>query len=471
MPNQPAPTVPARRFRFAITVPILLALIIGLAALTALIPAGQYQRVTSATLGIEVPVAGSYVATGGGLLDRIAGSDGLASKAANAFGLALFVLVIGGFFGVLTETGALNTGIARALLRLQGREVWIIPVLMGLFALGGTTFGMAGQTLAFYPLVIPLLMAAGYDALVPVAVILLGAGVGALGSTSNTLSTVIASAAADVAFFDGVLLRLVILVLTSVAAAAFVMRYAARVRADPSRSLVFDHRGANEARFLAAVAGSGTDFTATHKAVLILSGLTLALMIWCGARGGWAMAEISGLFLAAALIIGRVAGLGVARLLGALGRGARGFIGVALIVGLVGGIGVVIDAGRITDTLLHRAEGLVADLQGAVFVIAVYWIEVGMSVLMPSPPDLAVLSMPVLAPFAGSAGVGRSTVVTAFATASGIANLFTPTSAVVIGGLAIGRVPYDRWLRFIWPLLIVLSGLSMAALALEVIRD
>jgi uncharacterized ion transporter superfamily protein YfcC len=463
-------------FRFPSAFTILFALIILVAALTWIIPAGQYARVPSEALGKDVPVAGSYAPTDANpqgifdvILAPIAGFYDPLEYTANAIDVSLFVLIIGGFIGVVTATGAIDAGIARAMVRLKGRETWMIPFLMALFALGGTTYGMAEETLAFYVLLIPVMIAAKYDALTAVAVILLGAGVGVLGSTINAFSTVIASDAAGVTFADGLALRLIILALSFAVTVAFVMRYAARVKADPTKSLVFDKQAANEAHFLSETPAEAAAFTGLHKVVLILFALTFGVMIWGVSVGGWWMAEMSGLFLAAAIVIGLVARLGEGKLVESFVNGARDLLGVALIIGLARGIVVVMDAGLITDTILNAAEGSVAGLTPTAFILVIYWIEVGMSFFVPSTSGLAVLSMPILAPVADFAGVKRELVVTAFATASGMVNLITPTSAVVMGGLAIGRVPYERWLRFVWPLLVVLTLIIMAALAISTV--
>ena len=470
-----APPQPASRFRFPSAYTILVALIVIVAALTWIIPAGQYDRVASEAMGKEVPIAGTYALTEANpqgafdvILAPIAGFYDPGSYSANAVDVALFVLMIGGFIGVVTATGAIDAGIKRAMTRLKGREKWMIPILMGLFALGGTTEGMAEETLAFYVLLTPVMIAAGYDALTAVAVILLGAGIGVLASTVNAFSTVIASDAAGVPFTDGLMLRIVLLVLTFGATVAYVMRYAARVKADPSRSLVFDLKAANEAHFASASTGN-VKFTGLHKIVLILFGATFAVMIWGVSLGGWWMAEMSGLFLFAGIGIGLIGRLGEKGLVDAFVGGARDLLGVALIIGLARGIVVVMDAGHMTDTILHWAEGTVAGLNRVVFINVMYWIEVALSFFVPSTSGLAVLSMPILAPVADFADVSRSLVVTAFQSAAGIVNLVTPTSAVVMGGLAIARVPYERWLRFVWPVLLGLTILIMAALSLGVL--
>ncbi|MGJ8625112.1 MAG: YfcC family protein [Yoonia sp.] len=462
----------ATRFRFPSAYTILFALIVIVAALTWVIPAGEYARIASETLGTDIPVAGSYALTDANpqgffdvILAPIAGFYDPTSYTANAIDVALFVLMIGGFIGVVTATGAIDAGIKRAMTRLKGHEKWMIPILMGLFALGGTTEGMAEETLAFYVLLTPVMIAAGYDALTAVAVILLGAGVGVLGSTVNAFSTVIASDAAGIPFTDGLFLRFAILAVTFAVTVAYVMRYAARVKADPSRSLVFDKKAANEAHFRSA-ADATTDFTRLHKIVLILFGTTFAVMIWGVSLGGWWMAEMSGLFLFAGIGIGLIGRLGEKGLVDAFVGGARDLLGVALIIGLARGIVVVMDAGHMTDTILYWAEGTVADLSTVAFINVMYWIEVVMAFFVPSTSGLAVLSMPVLAPVGDFAGVDRSLIVTAFQSATGVVNLVTPTSAVVMGGLAIARVPYERWLRFVWPILLGLTIIIMAALSL-----
>ena len=309
------PPVETPRLRFPSAFTILLGLILFVAALTWIIPAGRYARVPSEALGKDVPIAGSYALTKAdpqGLFDvllaPIAGFYDPVAYTANAIDVSLFVLVIGGFIGVVTATGAIDAGIKRAMTRARGREVWMIPFLMALFALGGTTYGMAEETLAFYLILTPAMIAAGYDALVAVAVILLGAGVGVLGSTINAFSTVIASDAAGVSFAEGLWLRIAILAVCWTVTVAFVMRYAARVRADPSKSLVFDCKATNEAHFLKDSAADAA-FSGLQKRVLVLFALTFGVMIWGVSSGGWWMAEMSALFLAAAIVIGVVARL------------------------------------------------------------------------------------------------------------------------------------------------------------------
>jgi uncharacterized ion transporter superfamily protein YfcC len=275
---------------------------------------------------------------------------------------------------------------------------------------------MAEESLAFYAIVLPVFIRAGYDALTGVAVIMLGAGIGTLGSTFNAFATVIASNAAGVPFTEGLLLRAFILLACLVAGILYVMRYAARVKADPAQSM--------SALFLG-----------------------MAILVW---------------------IVGKFAPetrLDEHTFVETFVNGARDLLGVALIIGVARGIVVVMDAGKVTDTILHALAGSLAGLGDVVFINTMLVFQTILSFLVPSSSGLAVLTMPILAPLSDFAGVQRDLTVTAYQSANGWVNLFNPTFAVVMGGLAIGRVSYDRWLRFLWPLLLILAVIIAGALS------
>ncbi|MGP9652866.1 YfcC family protein [Halomonas sp. AOP35-4E-18] len=451
--------------RFPTAYSILFLLIILVAALTWIIPAGQYERSMNEEVGREVAVPGTYENVDSNpqgfvdvMLAPTAGFYDPDSYAANAIDVALFVLFLGGFLGVINATGAIDTGIRNVMHRLEGREIWMIPILMTLFALGGTTYGMAEETLAFYAILIPIIIAAGYDAVTGVAVILIGAGIGVLGSTINPFATVIASNAANIPFTDGIVLRLVLLIGGLIICAGYVMRYAKRVKANPAHSVVAKQKDAHRKLFLQGHDElENFDLSSTHKITLIIFALTFIVMIWGVSSQGWWMARMGSLFFGSAILVGLVARLGEKKLTGSFVDGARDLLGVALVVGLARGIVVIMEQGMIADTILHSAESTLGGLPELTFINLMFWIEVGMSFFVPSSSGLAVLSMPILAPLGDFANVGRDLVVTAYQSANGLVNLINPTFAVVVGGLAIGRVSYDRWLIFIWPLLLILT--------------
>lgn len=473
--QQPEPIEKTLSSRFPTAYTILFLLIVCVAALTWIIPAGKYDRVMSEEVGREVAVPGTYQvveAKPQGFVDVMlaptAGFYNPDSYIANAIDVALFVLFLGGFLGVMNATGAIDTGIRSAMRRLEGRELWMIPILMTLFAFGGTTYGMAEETLAFYAILIPVIISAGYDAVTGVAIVMVGAGIGVLGSTINPFATVIAANAASIPFTDGLGLRLVLLIGGLVICAVYVMRYAQRVKNDPSRSVVAKQWEAHRQHFLqdSDSQRSQEKLTGTHSIALIIFALTFFVMIWGVASQDWWMAQMGGLFMGSAILIGVIARLGEKKLTESFVDGARDLLGVALVVGLARGIVVIMEQGMIADTILHSAETTLGGLPELAFINLMFWIEVGMSFFVPSSSGLAVLSMPILAPLADFAHVDRALVVTAFQSANGLVNLVNPTFAVVLGGLAIGRVSYDRWLVFIWPLLLILTVFITAVISI-----
>ncbi|EIP7786094.1 YfcC family protein, partial [Escherichia coli] len=278
--------------------------------------------------------------------------------------------------------------------------------------------------------------------------------------------TVIAANAAGIPFTNGITLRVVVLVIGWIICVTWVMRYARKVRKEPSLSIIADKQEENLAHFLGNKSEQALEFTPVRKIILVIFALTFAVMIYGVAVLGWWMAEISTVFLASAIIIGLIARMSEEELTSTFINGARDLLGVALIIGIARGIVVIMDKGMITHTILHYAEGMVTGLSTVAFINVMYWLEVVLSFLVPSSSGLAVLTMPIMAPLADFANVNRDLVVTAYQSASGIVNLITPTSAVVMGGLAIAHVPYVRYLKWVAPLLGILTVVIMVALSL-----
>jgi uncharacterized ion transporter superfamily protein YfcC len=466
------------KFKFPTAYTILFLLIVVVAGLTWIVPAGKYDMVENEKLGKEVPVAGSYhevEANPQGIVDifmaPIAGFYDPGSYEASAIDVALFVLFIGGFLGVVTKTGAIDAGIGRVTVALRGREIWMIPVLMLLFAAGGTIYGMAEETLAFYTLIIPVIIAAGYDTVAAVAIIMVGAGIGTLGSTINPFATVIASDAAGIPFTEGLGLRLFILIAGFAICAFYVMRYAAKVKKDPSKSIVADLCESNKQRFLRdrPESSESTAISGAQKIILVVFGVSFGFLVYGVSALGWWMAEMSALFLAASIVVAFIARMNEETFTGTFVDGARELLGVALVIGVARGIVVIMDAGNLTGTLLHSSEGIVSGLSPVAFVNGIFGVQLLLSFFVPSSSGLAVLSMPIMAPLAEFSGVSSHLAVTAFQSANGLVNLVNPTFAVVMGGLAIGRVPYQRWLKFMWPLLLMIAVLIMATLTVGVL--
>jgi uncharacterized ion transporter superfamily protein YfcC len=492
-PEGPETVEPEKtRFRLPSAYTILFALIVLAAIATWVIPAGVYDL--SPTTGEPVPGTYHEVASHPAKILRdsltapINGLYGIEDTAGNinyynsgslfgAVDIAVFILVIGGFLGVTMKTGAIQTGIGSLVERMKGRERWMIPVLMSVFALGGTTYGMAEESLAFYALVITVMIAAGYDALTGAAIVLLGCGIGVLGSTVNPFATGIASGIAGIPISEGIIGRLVILIIGLVIGIFFVLRYADKVKRDPSKSLVYAMKAENEARFRTQSDTGSVAMSGKQKAILALFGLAFVVMIYGVVPWSdigipfptwwWWFPEMTASFLLFAIIIGVVGRLGESTLTESFVDGARDLLGVALIIGIARGITVIMNNGQITDTILHWIEKSLGGTGAVAFLIIMFLLFLPLSFVIPSTSGLATLAMPIMVPLASFLGVSAALVVTSYQSASGVMNLVVPTSAVVMGGLAIARVPYGTYLRWVWPLLVLLSALSVAVLAIS----
>lgn len=494
---QPAPA--KRGFKLPSAYTILFLLIVLTAIATWLIPAGSYDYQDGS------PLPGTYHAVDAqparividSLMAPVNGMYGIEAADRSisvwnegtlfgAIDVALFILVIGGFLGVTMQTGAIQTGIARVVERLRGRERLLIPILMILFALGGTTYGMAEESLAFYALIISVMVAAGYDRLVAAALLLLGCGVGVLGSTINPFATGIASGFAGTTIVDGLVGRLVILVVGLAVCIWWVMRYARRVQARPEASLLAGEVVATGADTLPSVEEASGDveaegpLTGRHKAILVTFFLAFITMMvgvipWSDlgitriATHFWWFPEMTASFLFFAIVIGVLAGMREGAFTDSFVNGARDLLGVALIIGVARGISVIMNNGQITDTVLYWAEQAVAGLGGVAFINLMFGLFIPLTFLIPSSSGLATVAMPIMSPLAGLANVDPALVVTAFQSGNGLVNLVNPTFAVVMGGLAIARVGYGTWLRFVWPVLVLLAILVVVVLSVSVL--
>ena len=486
-----------KSFRFPSAFTVLFAVTIAVWVLAFVIPTGSYQM--DAETGRPIP--GSYQGSDNPLsfgdrlmelflapingLYGVMNADGFigpyeSGELYGAAGVFLFVLAIGVFITMAMRTGAIDNGVARIAQRMSGRGAVLIAVLMVLFSIGGTTEGMAEETLGFYALLIPLMLALGYDRMVAAATILVGAGIGVLASTVNPFATGVGSAAADISIGDGIGFRFLMYVVLVPIGVLWVLRYARRVKADPSRSLVAEVEGDDEMRSHGLREAAA--LTGREKVVLALVAATFAFMIfaivpWAQVINGpdavsfgwqldWYFPELAALFIVMALVVGLVGGLGEKGLTDTIARGAGDFIGVGLIIVLARGVTVIMNNAEITGTILHSMENLVDGTSAGLFGAVMFLINLPLAFLVPSTSGHAALAMPILAPLADFAGVERAMVVTAFQSASGVVNLITPTSAVVMGGLALAKVRYDQYLRFVLPLIGILLVLCTGFVAI-----
>ncbi|MFF9896223.1 YfcC family protein [Streptomyces longispororuber] len=481
---------PRRRFRFPSAFTVLVAVTVAVWALTFVIPAGRYDVKDGS------PVPGTYhsVETGTGFWNRLKDlflspvnglygvtddgtgltTPGGAGSFAGAAGVFLFILAVGAFITVTMRTGALTAGVARLAQRLRHHRTLLLVVLLTVFSLGGTTYGMAEETLGFYGLMIPLVLSLGYDRMVAATVIMVGAGVGTLASTVNPFATGVASDSAGIGTGEGIVLRLAMWACLTALAAAYVVRYAHRVAEDPSRSLT---PLTEDDRRITSESSDAAGLTRRQHIALSLFAATFLFMIFAVVPWsdlhltflptlGWYFPELAALFIVAAVVVGLVGGLGEKGTTSAITAGAGDFIGAAMIVMLARGVTVIMNNASVTDTILDTLQSAVAGTSSGVFAVLMLLENLPLAFFVPSSSGHAALAMPILAPLADFAGVSRSLVVTAYQSASGWVNLVTPTSAVVMGGLALAKVRYDQYLRFMAPLMGVLLVAVAGFLAL-----
>ncbi|MEX0966082.1 MAG: TIGR00366 family protein [Bacteroidia bacterium] len=443
---------------------IVAAILLLFIGLTWIIPAGDYDRQEVDGRQIVVPGSFHYVEASpqSPLEFFVAPLKGLVAAAH----IIAFVFLIGGAFSILTATGAVNAGLQQ-LIRFSVKKPQykkaILPLLIIFFSAGGCTFGMSEEVLVFILITIPMAYALGYDSIVGVAIPFVGAAVGFAGAMFNPFTVGIAQGIADVQVFSVWEYRLVVWLLFTLVAVLFIMRYAAKVGAKPASSPVF---GLPRNESLALDRQEQLPLTAQRVLVLSLFLASLVLLVFGVNQWGWYIEEIAGLFVALGIFSAIACLLPLQKTIDAFILGAKDMMAAALIIGLSRGILVVAEEGRIIDTILNALTGATGNLPNYISVQAMLFLQVIINFFIPSGSGQAALTMPVMSPLSDLLGISRQTAVLAYQFGDGITNLIIPTSGVTMGILAIAKIPYEIWLRWIWKFILLLFLMSMIFLAL-----
>lgn len=435
------------------TFTIIFLLIVFMAVLTWIIPSGQFQRKEIDNRLVVIPNTYEYVKENPQTIEDIfkAPIKGFVDAAE----IVGFVLLVGGSFGIVNKTGAVEAGINAIVKKLSGNEIIIIPISMILFSLGGTIFGMAEETLPFYMIFVPLMLTIGYDSLTAVATVFLGAMIGNIASTINPFSVGIAQALAQITPGSGIAFRLLIYIFLITISIIFVIFYARKIKKDPKKSIVYDldlktkeHINMNSSNI--------KDFTPKEIGVLIIFAMGMILMIFGVLKLGWYISEIAMIFIAVGVLSGIIGGLNQESIAISFIEGAKDLISASLAIALARGIVIIAQNGFIIDTMLNSAAGYLQNLSKVVFVNLTFFIEALLAFLIPSSSGLASLTIPVLAPLSDLVGVSVQLIVTAYQFGVGLTNIITPTSGVLMGALALANIPYSKWLKFVMPLILIL---------------
>ncbi|TYB76628.1 YfcC family protein [Bizionia saleffrena] len=380
--------------------------------------------------------------------------------------IIFLVLIIGGLIGIINSTGAFDAGISWLARILKGREFILIILVTTLVAAGGTTFGLAEETIAFFPILIPVFLAAKYDALVGIACIFIGSSIGTMCSTINPFSTIIASDSAGISWTTGLPGRVFMLVSCLSICIFYIMRYAKRVKNDPTKSIIYDQKEQIEALF-----GEKKDHTVTFTLRLRLALLVFALCFLVMIIGvsllDWWFLEMTSTFLVGAILIGIITQISESDFVETFVKGAADLLGVALIIGIARGVTVIMADGLISDTMLYYASGITEGMSKGLFASVITIIYAGLSFFIPSSSGMAVLTMPIMSPLADTVNVGREIVVNAYQYGLGLFYLINPTG-LILASLAVVKVGFNKWLKFIMPLFIVLIVFTLVVMTISV---
>lgn len=380
--------------------------------------------------------------------------------------IIFLVLFIGGLIGIMNYTGAFDAGISWLAETLKGKEFVLIILVTLLIAIGGTTFGLAEETIAFYPILIPIFLAAKYDAMVALACIYIGSSIGSMCSTTNPFSAIIASDAAGINWTTGLTGRFIMLVLGTLICIIYILRYAQRVKKDPSKSVIFSQKEAIETMF-GSTTTSSINLTIRLKIILFVFAMCFIVMIYGVSRLEWWFLEMTVVFFVGAIIIGIIGKIDEYTFVDVFIKGASDLLGVAIIIGIARGVTVLMNDGQISDTMLYYASNVTNGMNKGVFINTMLYLYGGLSFFIPSSSGMAVLTMPIMSPLADGVGIGREFIVFAYQYGMGLFAFISPTG-LILASLAIVKVGYDKWLKFVMPLVIILLIFTMIVMTISV---
>jgi uncharacterized ion transporter superfamily protein YfcC len=451
-----------KTIRMPHTLVIVMALVVIVLVLSWVLPSGEFQRIEKAGRQVTVPGTFKYLPKAylGPEMLLIAPVRGFLDGAL----IIAFLFIIGGAFNVVQETGTITFAIRRITRTIAARphlEKLLIPLLMVIFSLAGSVFGMSEETIPFVLIFIPLSLALGYDSIVGISIPFLGAAAGFAAAFFNPFTVGIAQGLTELPLYSGLEYRLICWVIGTTVVIAYVMVYAAKVKKDPQLSPVYTID--RERAPMDGGDATADTWTWRHALVIALFGLTMVLLVWGILKKQWYIEEIAALFLAMGLVLGAVAGLGPSRIARGFVTGAKDMVNVAFIIACGRALLIIAKDGQVLDTILNAGAGLISALPLVVAAQMMFLVQSVINFFIHSGTAQAALTMPIMAPLADLLGLTRQTMVFAFQLCEFI-NPILPTSAVTMGVLGVARVPWEKWARWFLPLMLILMALSLAML-------
>lgn len=438
-----------KKFVFPHSYTLIFCLIIAAAILTWVIPSGQFETVVENINGAEktTVVPGTYhqIAKAGYGQGIGAILEAPAAGIISAVEVVAFVLVVGGAFGVILKTGAVDRALFSLATSLGDKGILVIPLSMILFSLGGSTFGMSEEAIPLFAVFISLMFSLGYDSMTAILILFLGTQVGYVGSTINPFNVLIAQGVAGVHGNPLLGYRVICWVILTAISIIFTMNYARKVKANPESSIVYASDQLVKSKFQ----NFEQDKPFSNGDKLIVAGFIggLGIMIWGIIAQGWYMVEISALFVALALFAGVVAKFGQKKIAEAFVEGCADFAYAAVIIGLARGVLVILENGMIIDTILNSLATLLGGLPKALFSTILLGAQVLVTFFVPSSSGAAALTMPVMAPLGDLLGLNRDVIVLSNQFGNGLMNIISPTGGVLLAGLAIAEINFSKWFK------------------------
>lgn len=466
-----------KQFKVPHVYAIIFALMVIFAVLTWIVPSGSYQR--QEVNGREVTVAGTYEQSEKTYIDEETGDevdlrqgvfDVLQAPTRGiqeAIEVVAFILIVGGSFQVITKTGAITSGMGRVVRRFKNKDILIIPIAMVLFALGGTSFGMAEETLPFFAIFMPIMMAMGFDSMTAFMVVFVGARTGYIASTINPFNVLIAQGILGIQGNPQLWLRMIAWVVLTAVAITWVVLYARRVKKNPESSITFEDDIAKKVEFAADESALDAEFTGRQKGVLAVFIAGMCLIIWGLVTQGWYMNEISAVFLAMGLLAGVIAGFSQDVIAQEFVAGIADFAFSAIVVGLARGILVIASDGMIIDTILNALATGLGGIPAVLFTTLLYAVENLLAILVPSSSDLAALTAPIFGPLTELMGLNPEAAVWALSMGSATMSLICPTSAILVAGLGVCKIKLGQWWKTVWKFFLVVSLINIVFVAIS----
>lgn len=466
-----------KQFKVPHVYAIIFALMVIFAVLTWIVPSGSYQR--QEVNGREVTVAGTYEQSEKTYIDEETGDevdlrqgvfDVLQAPTRGiqeAIEVVAFILIVGGSFQVITKTGAITSGMGRVVRRFKNKDILIIPIAMVLFALGGTSFGMAEETLPFFAIFIPIMMAMGFDSMTAFMVVFVGARTGYIASTINPFNVLIVQGILGIQGNPQLWLRMIAWVVLTAVAITWVVLYARRVKKNPESSITFEDDIAKKVEFAADESALDAEFTGRQKGVLAVFIAGMCLIIWGLVTQGWYMNEISAVFLAMGLLAGVIAGFSQDVIAQEFVAGIADFAFSAIVVGLARGILVIASDGMIIDTILNALATGLGGIPAVLFTTLLYAVENLLAILVPSSSGLAALTAPIFGPLTELMGLNPEAAVWALSMGSATMSLICPTSAILVAGLGVCKIKLGQWWKTVWKFFLVVSLINIVFVAIS----